>query len=109
MAKEAPHDKAIEERLLGQPIVGALVLRRNAPLVAPPHLDPAPVRLQLRRQLVGAARCPSSGQHDVSTGPGRPGQPRGHNASGSLYIGLDDELDVYAAALDAGAGTSPRP
>src|SRR5439155_5963407 len=56
--------EAVQERLAGQPEVRQLVVGRDATLVSPPQRGGAPVRLALRRELVGAARRIAAGEDD---------------------------------------------
>src|SRR5919197_3055768 len=58
----------VEERLAGQPVVRALVVRRHAALVAPPGPCAAPVGLAERGELVRAARGRAAGERDLEAG-----------------------------------------
>jgi len=57
-----------EERLARQPLVGALVVRRNVPLVRPPDVPRAPDELRRCEALVDGADRRPAGQRD-SEGP----------------------------------------
>ena len=58
-----------EERLAGQPLVRQLVVRRNGPLVAPPHVPRRPVELHPGEPLVHRANGRASGQRDPEVAP----------------------------------------
>ena len=61
---ERRYGQPVEERLLREAIVRALVLGRHAALVAPPQRHLAPVRLELGRALVGLGDRVAAGEHD---------------------------------------------
>ena len=63
--------EVVEQLLAGEEVVRALVVRRDAALVAPPERGAAPVGLALGGELVGAARRLTAGEHDRLPGASR--------------------------------------
>jgi hypothetical protein len=61
--------EAVEERPLDEQVVRALVVRRNAALVAPPEVRRAPVGLEAGGQLVRRSGRVAAGKRDVPSGP----------------------------------------
>src|SRR5947208_2196782 len=100
----------VEQRLLRELVIRVVVVRRNAPLVSPPELDPAPVGLLLGRLLVGQLRRLPAGQDNISPFPGGLGEP-GRNDCRDLLRGVhDNELDVAGLHLEPpGSPRAPSP
>src|SRR5688500_18366067 len=84
--------EAVEQRALRQPVVRPLVVGGDAPVVTPPDLGGAPVRLELGCQLVCALRSRAAGERDVA---GRSSEQVGAPARRRLEVGCD--LDVYCS------------
>ena len=84
----------VEQRPLRHAVVRVLVLGRHTALVAPPELDLAPVRLELRGLLVCAFGCLPAGEHDVPPLARSPCEARGDDARELTLVFEDDELDV---------------
>src|SRR5215212_9563599 len=84
----------VEERTLRQRVVRVLVVGRHAALVAPPHLDLAPVGLALRRLLVGLLGRLATGQDDVAAFARSSREALADNRGELAFVLDDDELDV---------------
>ena len=84
----------VEQRLAREPVVRALVVGRDAALVAPPERGRAPVGLALGGELVRAARRRAAGEHD------RP-PARAAAASSSATIDATSSASVDDDQLDA--------
>jgi hypothetical protein len=74
---------ALEQRLLDEQVVRALVVGRDAALVPPPEVGGAPVALEAGGQLVRWCGRVAAGQRDVLTCPGSLDQQDG---SGELRL-----------------------
>jgi hypothetical protein len=61
---------AVEERSLDEQVVRALVVGRDAALVAPPEARRAPVALETCGQLVRRSGRVAAGERDVRAGSG---------------------------------------
>ena len=93
--------RLLDEGLPDEPDVGALVLCRDASLVAEPRFDTTPVGLELGGQLVRANGGRSSREGDVPAAPRRFGEQRGRAVRGVVRVGRDDELDAHASSSEA--------
>src|SRR5689334_1347125 len=84
----------VEEGTLRHPVVRVRVLRRYAPLVAPPQVDAAPVRGELGRALVRPLGRLAAGEDDVAPVGSRARQALGDGLRDGVGVGEDPELDV---------------
>ena len=96
---------SVEQLLLGEQVVRALVVWRDAALVAPPELRFAPVRLELRRKLERVPGGAAAGEREVLAGPRR-GDEELRACPLRLGSGLED-ADVREGAA-CGAVFRPR-
>src|SRR5262249_51789094 len=83
----------VEQRRLRHAVVRELVVRRDAALVSPPELGPAPVGLELGGDLVRAARGRAAGQDDAAACTRLFGEALGDEPGRFLGVGDDGDVD----------------
>src|SRR5690242_3335418 len=84
----------VEERLPRKTEVRAIVVGRDAALVAPPDAGGVPVRLELGGELVRATRGRAAGKHDLAAHARGLGKQLCHLPGRGLLVVRDDQLDV---------------
>src|SRR5690348_15941751 len=84
----------VEERLPRKTEVRAIVVGRDAALVAPPDAGGIPVRLELGGELVRATRGRAAGKHDLAAHARGLGKQLCHLPGRGLLVVRDDQLDV---------------
>ena len=89
MHRRRGHCEPVEERLLREAVVRALVVGRDATLVAPPESDLAPVGLEPCGVLIGVADRRAAGEHDRAASA----RLRG-NQFGDRRNGIVDNVEI---------------
>ncbi len=87
----------VEQGVLHEEVVRPRIVRRDAALVAPPHLGLAPVGLELGGQLVRAPWALTAGEDDVPAGTRRFREPLRDEARRRLRIGDDFQPDAHSS------------
>ena len=91
-----PDEPVVDEAHVRKRIVGG-----DAALVAEPDVHAAPVRLELRRELVRPPRSRATGERDVAACPGKLDEQLCGPAGRFLRIGCDHELDRHPSSVVA--------
>jgi hypothetical protein len=98
----------LEQALPDKPVVRALVVGLDAPLVGEPELRAAPVGLQRRGELVGRPWRRAAGEGDVPAPRSRFGkQLRGASTRG-IGARRDPQLEIRAGQGSPAASSRPR-
>jgi hypothetical protein len=98
----------VEQSLAREPEVRALVLGRDAPLVAPPEGRGAPIRLALSRELVRPAGGGAACEGDRVSLASRSDQLVGDHGGHLLSVGARPQLDAVKRHCSPAASSRER-